>query len=296
MARRGKGSRGLRVLVVLATDVALAGAAATAAGAGSMRHGLSRYDRAVLADGPLAFWTLGDHPGSVTAVDASGNGRAAAYSSCVVLGEPRPMGQATSALLGAEQGCYATYRPSAVQDGSFTAEAWVQAGSTDKYYRTIVSTRGGPGPYAPDEFGFDLKLTGTTFPFGQELYADVGNGTYWLFNGGVAFTWAADTWYLVAVTVTPSTVTFYVDGRPIGVGTATPGETPLLFDAHRLVVLGGDPRYDASPFAPENFDGAIADVALYPSALGGDRLLAHYRAAVRCQQAGGRGRAGCRAR
>ncbi|NNC08530.1 hypothetical protein HJC10_37545 [Corallococcus exiguus] len=41
---------------------------------------LERYAAAVLADGPIGYWRLGEAPGAMTAVDASGHGNHGEYS------------------------------------------------------------------------------------------------------------------------------------------------------------------------------------------------------------------------
>src|SRR5512133_1106140 len=49
---------------------------------------LADYAGTVEADNPVAYWRLGDAPGSTTAVDATGHGHQGSYSAVTLGGEP----------------------------------------------------------------------------------------------------------------------------------------------------------------------------------------------------------------
>jgi hypothetical protein len=132
------------------------------------------------------------------------------------------------------------------------------------------------------EYGFDIKLTGTSNPGGQQLCVDVGDGVEWMLNGCVPFPYAANRWYYLAMTVSASTNTVIAyENQFHATGTLTNfGRSPLLFDSLHPLTVGGNPRFDGPPNTPENFDGVVGQVAIYKRALTGAQTLAHYKAGV----------------
>jgi hypothetical protein len=242
------------------------------------------YQSVVKQASPFAYWQLAEAPGTLTAVDSSGNGNSGTYAPCVVLGQGGPLRQrnVTAALLGAQLGCYMTFQPSVGYSGSYSVEAWIKPSSASKYYQTFVDSRSTNG-----EFSVDFKLTGTSNPGGQQLCADIGDGYEWLANPCTAFAFRANQWYYIALTVSETdsnlgVATFYVDGQPVNqVGVANYGALPLLTDSNHPIVLGGNPRYDdCGCQPPENFDGTVGQVAVYEYPLSANQVSFHYLAGV----------------
>ena len=146
--------------------------------------------------------------------------------------------------------------------GNFSVEAWVQAsGNPLDAARTIVSSR---TPKA--EYSFDFSLVP------GDLHADVGDGSVWLSNSFISYNWSIGTWYDMVVTVTGSTVTYYVDGNQVG--SATLAGSPLLMDHKHFFQIGDSTRYTTG-----EFDGKIAQVSIYNQALTSAQVAAHWVAA-----------------
>jgi hypothetical protein len=242
-----------------------------------------QYSQAVLADGATFYYPLGD-AGTTYAADAgpeqlngtykcpSGEGQAGA-----IVGDP-----GTSTAFNAD-GCYMNmpaFRTS--MDGSFTAEAWVNpTGSITKKWREVFSSRWPLSEFLNGwggDYSFDFKLTGTTAPGGQQLWADVGTDQYWMFNGGVPFSWQPGHWYDIALVDDKPTgkLTFYVNGQSIG-SVTTIIDDPLVFGAYDPIAIGDDPRYALTGSAdPEYFGGRIDEAALYGHELTATQLHNHY--------------------
>jgi hypothetical protein len=260
------------VMCVLSSLVALSATAASAS------VGYAPVVRAAL---PMAYWRLGEKPGSTDAIDASGRGNNGAYASCAQLGVRGAISgdPNTAAFLGQDLGCYMSFQPQNAYAGNFSAAAWVKPSSTTKALQTFIDTRVPDAfNFGDGEFSFDFKLIGTDFSGDQSLEADIGDGSQWLANIFEPFAFSAGTWYYVAVTVTQNVATFFVNGRAIGAESfATSGSPTLLWDPNHPLTLGGDPRFDtADNPSPENFDGAIDEVAIYPRALSAAQVLSQY--------------------
>jgi hypothetical protein len=241
------------------------------------------YSSVVDALGPMAYWRLGEPTGSATAVDASGNGNNGTYAGCVDLGATGAIGgdPDTAAFVGQDLGCDMTYQPAAPYAGDYTAEAWVNPSSTTKALQTFLDTRAPDTETADGDYAFDLKLTGTDSGT-QGIQADIGDGSEWLTNPVVPFSYTPNTWYFVAATVTQSTVTIYANGAQVDSESIEGDEGPtLLWDADHPLAVGGDPRFDTpdNP-TPENFDGAVDEPAFFSYALSGSQVQAQYAAAA----------------
>jgi hypothetical protein len=268
-----RGTRNLaRVLALAVAVFAVAGMAAAAAS--------PTYQAIVERDAPFAYWQLSEAFGARTAADSSGNGHSGTYAGCVKLGQGGPFGGygATAALMGQHTGCYMTYTPSTGYYGSYTVEAWVNPSTTTKYYQTFFDTRAA-GPDPGTEYSSDFKLMGTSDPDGQQLCADVGDGSEWLTNGCTPFAFYAHTWYYVALTVSETgIVTYFIDGVAVyREDLPNYGGAPLLTDPNHPIVVGGNPKFVQSPDT-ENFEGTIGQVAVYEYALSSTQVAAHYAA------------------
>lgn len=222
------------------------------------------YPEVVTADGPVAYWRLGEAAGATTAADASGNGHDGTYGAGAspgqaggVEGEPdtavRLDGQGAGVVTVAAP---ASWAPA----GSFTLEAWVNADDCDGYRGLIGNTVGNlPAP-------FDWYLAAGT---GQPVLL-VGNGSnYGLVSGAAAV--PAGGWHHVAVTfdAAAGTITHYLDGAANGSGPA--GATPLG-DGGTALILGS--RADGVTA----FEGRLDEVAIYDHALSAVRIEIHHGA------------------
>ena len=226
--------------------------------------GAAAYKAAVKASNPLAYWQLNESSGS-KAADSSGNGNTGTYLNGPKLGGSGPFSGATSVKFNGKDHAEAAFTPpkgSNPVTGDFSVEAWVQAsGNPLDAARTIVSSR---TPKA--EYSFDFSLVP------GELHADVGDGSVWLTNSFISYNWSIGTWYDLVVTVTGSTVTYYVDGNQVGTATFT--GSPLYMDHKHVFQIGDSTRYSTG-----EFDGKIAQVSIYNQALTSSQVAAHWVAA-----------------
>jgi hypothetical protein len=267
--------RVLASIVVLASLVGLAGLTGSA-GAASRGPSSAGYSAVILGDHPIIYYRLGELSGT-TAFDSSGNSRDATYVNGPRLARPGAIRGDTDTAVGFDGvNDFAQWIPDGVVSGSFTVEAWINAfddsgGSGGEY--DFFSTR------RPSEYGFDFKLTGTSFPFGngKRLYVDVGDGSQWLAIGyetsSVPFNYGLRHWYYVAAVVTATGVTFYEDG---GTPRTIPfSGTPLLYDPSHYVQLAG---IGSPPIGP--LYGGLDEVAMYDHALTSEQVAAHYAAGI----------------
>jgi serine protease AprX len=219
------------------------------------------YRAAVLGDGPLGYWRLGE-AGGTTAADASGNGRSGAYTGGFTLG-------ATDALSADPDGAAAFDGVSGVVtvpgigDGAvasgFTLEAWVRAEGRQ-------TDRGIAG-----KWGYHWSTGGG----GILLWLDVA-GNYGLAvtsdHANYLSTTVAPTpgkWEHVVGTWDGATLSLYLNGtllasRPFA---GNPGSHSAEFQ------LGG---YGVN--AARYLNGALDEVALYGRALSAPEVQEHHAA------------------
>ncbi len=230
----------------------------------TQQGGAAAYKAAVKASDPLAYWQLSEKTGSSSAADSSGNGNTGAYLNGPKLGLSGPFSGVTAVKFSGKDHAEMAFKPAKGSNpvtGSFSVEAWVQAsGNALDAARTIVSSR---TPNA--EYSFDFSLAP------GELHTDVGNGNVWLTNNYVKYGWSTGTWYDMVITVTGSTVTYYVDGNQVGTASFT--GSPLFMDHKHVFQVGDSTRYSTG-----EFDGTIAQVSIYNQALTSSQVAAHWAA------------------
>ncbi len=217
-----------------------------------------RYEEAVRADGPVAWYRLADAAGSKTLADSAGS--YPATNDGITLGEEGPFGGTESGAFGGE--AYGALPSDPLASASaFTVEAWVRRGGTAN---TAV---------------FDFGSSATNYMY---LTPDSSDGHKTIFeirtSGGTEFQVVAphlaeSTWEYAAVTETSGgTLTLYVNGVQAG---QTTGVT--ISPAS----LGSAPDDYLGKGLAENplFHGRLSNVAFYTKALSSERILAHYQAA-----------------
>lgn len=212
----------------------------------------------ILLDSPLAYYPLTEAPGSLQASDASGNGY-------------KPLTQQ-----GSGTGVYFGTTTGAAVDGGTSAEFF--AGKS-LYRQTMLST---------DFSTLSIELLMHTpaagvarvFRLGNYNDADIGGIVFTLNAGGtldlilndpgatVGYVAGPDVedgeLHHVAMTLSGGTANHYVDGALIGSTTGITVIAPRPVDLR----LG------------ESFDGTMAHVAIYGSALTADQIAAHAEAAL----------------
>ncbi|MCC5805877.1 MAG: right-handed parallel beta-helix repeat-containing protein [Opitutales bacterium] len=209
------------------------------------------YADLILADSPAAYWRLNEEAGT-QAADSAGEAHAT-YSSGVTRGVPGPpaLGEdSRAALFDGSSGSVDTpfaFNPSA---GSFTLEAWVRLdaynGSNSSAIlqqdgplgRTLLKVEGGLREFS-SHLGNDVRLSGFPVSIGQ--------------------------WHHLALVFddAPGQIQWYVDGTPRATESVIPEpETaPLMIGRHKSL-------------STLHFNGAIAEVAVYPETLSPARIAA----------------------
>ena len=239
--------------------------------------GVTPYAATVLADGPAAYWRLGEAAGTSTALDSSGNGHPGTYtpvaatSAGALVADPD-----TSAVFGGGSSAVSVPNSAALNFGtaSFAVDAWVK---TTAPSGTIAGKSPGFGkpPCGNDQTGTPWGAGWAVTVSGSTVKALLADGTV---NHGACFTPRVVTasgpaglavndgkWHHVAVSVdrTAGTVTVSVDGQAVA---TTGGLTGSVSSSSPLVIGGSIPG--ASPALA----GSLDEVAVYPHTLAGPRV------------------------
>jgi hypothetical protein len=213
------------------------------------------YRDEVLADGPRAYWRLGESAGT-TAVDQTG-ANPGTYGGGVTLGRPGVLTSDadTAVSLNGTSG-YLTAPDSNSLDltTGATLEVWVKR-SQSSAYQVII---GKPGDGQSKNENYALWLN-NNLPV-----AYFGNGSNY---AAVYATTPLDTdWHHVVVTYDNSVARLYIDGIQDASSSST-----IHLTANSLPLNVGRAR-DATLY----FGGELDEVALYPTALSAARIQAHF--------------------
>jgi Concanavalin A-like lectin/glucanases superfamily len=205
---------------------------------------------AVLADGPVAFWRLGD-AGGATAADATGNGYNGTYIDDVTPLSAAPTNDGAALLTGAGSYVSVPYSP-ALNPLQFTIEAWVyvQPGAGYAYERilnmddTLLTYRTG---------NITLGVDGSYYQPSAPLPAGVWTDIVATFDSGT------------------STASLYINGELID--SASP-EAPV--EADNAPLQFGP----ASDIGGATWNVGLCEVALYNDVLTAGQIQAQYAQAV----------------
>ena len=221
------------------------------------------YDQQVLADGPTAYWRLGEPSGTATATDSSGQNNTGPYSgvSLGVAGALTSGGNTAGDFSGTGRMIGQT---AASQPQTFSVEAW---------YRT-TSTQGGK------LVGFGNSANGTSSQYDRHVYLqNDGAVTFGIYDGSTRTVSSAPgtndgAWHHVVGTFAPGSMKFYLDG--VLLGTQSVNNAEAYTGYWRI----GDDNLNAWPNQPASSGvaGTIDEVAIYPSALSADQVQTHFDA------------------
>ncbi len=257
--------RGSRVLAALAVGLSLGTVAAHADGVSGV------YSEAVLSDAPVVFYPL-DSQGQV-AVDDSGHGHTIPYQgsggeqSQLTFLVPGPLDAAAN---GPSFGVRANGVPVATLPGAAFLPSGNAARTLEGWFKSSPATQAG-ARYPIVAWG----ATGQGHAYGlvvmqHAVVIDYFSGATtvqpapYLFDGR---------WHQVASTYDGHTVLVYVDGVQIGPAGAPIGTLDTQSPSTLLIGNWVDNVFN-SPL-----QGSVADVAVYPAALSGARIRAHFLAA-----------------
>ncbi len=137
--------------------------------------------------------------------------------------------------------------------GSYTIEAWMVPYGNEG---TAFSARG-PTNGASSDYTVDFKFNNNGYAF------DIGNGTSWLVNGSGSFNFNGRQWYHIAMVVSPTGYTIYIEGTAVQTGTFPGGSVPVLFDGinHTSFSLGRGVSGDLGYY------GGLDEIRVYSAAL-----------------------------
>lgn len=241
------------------------------------------YAAAVLANAPIGYWPLNEpaKPESPTviansgSVGTAGHGRAVGMLGSVVGGVTGAVsGDPDTAMLfnGHDGRIEVPYNPDLNPTGPWSIECWARLEGWTNLHQAALSSRN----------------DGATGSRGFIFYAaPVSNNPQWQFwtGGGLGVGWqtmagpALDTnevtrWYHLIGTYDPVTraKAFYVDGQRVG---AAAGAIVAVNELRPIRIGGGA---NESPTGNYYWDGSIDEVAIYPSVLSQERVVAHYAA------------------
>jgi hypothetical protein len=233
------------------------------ANAGESGGGTSAYRAAVLADGPVGYWRLGESPGATTCHDESGHGHDGNVVGGVLFGAAGALMH--DANTGATfDGTTGTIALDAAFDFSGTAplswEIWVKPTLLDTSYRPFFSvmTFNAQGDPVDGTYMVAYSQAGATFGF--ERYGGSTAAVLALDNAALQMNiWT----YIVGTCDVGGNGVVYVNGAA------------NITD----VSVGSVPAYTANAILGTLLKGELDEVAIYNRALSAQSVLAHWTAA-----------------
>ena len=232
------------------------------------------YPNAVLADGPIAYYRLGEPAGSTAAVDVSGFAQAPAAATSSQAG-------AGGAIAGDDDGGYAfpyvqwhtglhyitatgdQFAPADFSSGASPAsiEAWVDPSGLPHADGFVAGF--GSDAYGESSLNLELYTSGGS----TRVAAFDGVRRYIATDGSIA----VGQWYHLALTFDGTTIRLYLNGTLAG----------TFAEQSTFSLIPEVARIDASvpkSTIVDSFGGTIDDVAFYGDALGATAVLNHYTA------------------
>jgi hypothetical protein len=245
-------------------------------GAGECDQLVDPYAQTVAADSPLVYYALDESSGT-TICDYAGNDSGSYASSGVTYGLAGPLAgdptQTAVSAAGATPGGNPVGTVSA-QTGlsgnhSFTLEGWFQ-GTSAAPDQVLVALNGGSTD--------GLTIWPTHCHSGSDVYIGLdehGSDNCWDAQSSAGIDVLDGNWHYLAVTYDAGSgeVDAYVDGHDLGAQPINPSAT-IAF-SNPAVLLGG--WTDTTVNQP--FSGAMAQVAIYGTALSAGAISDHYAAA-----------------
>ena len=225
------------------------------------------YAETVEQAGPSSYWRLGEPTGSRTAADASGRGVTATYSTGVSYGTAGAIAGDSNTAVTLDGRSGSLYSTSQVTNPQrFSLEMWF----------STQSRTGGK------LIGFGNNQTTTSSKYDRQVYLTSGGrlvfGVY--ANGAKVITsskaYNDGKWHQVVATLGSGGMALYVDGALVGTNATSSAQ---VYNGYWH--LSGDKLGTAWPGAPTSsyLAGSIDDVAIYPYALDGSTVAAHFHVA-----------------
>ncbi|MDQ1426640.1 MAG: hypothetical protein QOK39_116 [Acidimicrobiaceae bacterium] len=230
------------------------------------RLGSAGYRNAVIADGAVGYWRLGDPPGSPVAVDSSGNGRSAG-----VFGGP-VFGAAGGLVPTDNDGALTINNPSSGIAAISPLPGNAAGFSIEFLIKNSVALGSGVLQLFAEPYGV---IYGTQ---AIQIVADNNGVTSYVSGhnaGGLSqFGWADGIWHHCVLTVSPTLALTYVDGVH-AFGAALSGLPALA--AVEAFVFGNAGVYAGGIDTAATT--AVDELALYPYPLTAAQVANHYKLA-----------------
>jgi hypothetical protein len=232
------------------------------------------YSQTVLSGNPSFFWPLND-TGS-TASDASPNGFNGTYTGGTTQNVPGPLTGSTAASFDGHSGN--VYSQAAVNGPQrFSIEGW---------FETTANTGG-------KIVGLGNSQTGSSSNYDRHIYMmNDGQLVFGIWNNATETIETPNSyndgqWHYFVATYGGTNMAFYVDGELIGTTTSSSAQPYTGYwrvggdnlNGWNLDVWGSNSQGTTEPYS-YYFNGTIADVAIYPTALTAAQVQAHFAAAL----------------
>ena len=237
-------------LLVLAAAVSGCGTQ-TAASTAGLPTASKTYDATVLADHPAAYWRM-DETGGTTMTDASGNHNDGVYAGAYALGQPAAFGGAgnLAVTFGGQSGGSASVPSSpSLQMSTITIELWIKK-RTDTEYGVYVAKNHFQLLNNRHNGALEFRMTPEAEP------ALISSSTL-----------ALNSWYHVVATYDGRVAKLFVNGKLNG-----------TLAVAATSVQTADPTTIGRRWDGLYADAVLDEIAIYATALSGDRISAHWRA------------------
>jgi hypothetical protein len=227
-----------------------------------------RYEQAILADGPRAYYRLGEGPQSLRALDASANHFDGTYMGSPTLAAPGALpADINTAMQVAGNGMVDIPPAAAVTGaGAWSYELWFE--SSQHVGDGLFDLRGAPPGIGASQLRLEGGLSGTTFSVDQYPGA-----TYTVINYTAGASLWDGKWHHIVWTraADGKTHRLYLDGALVGTGATAAAVSVGPFIACRIAG-NRDTGFE--------FSGSIDEFAIYPVELSAAQVLAHYNAGL----------------
>jgi hypothetical protein len=220
------------------------------------------YADLVRADGPVAYWRLGEAAGSEIADDEIGSNDGT-YLEGVTLGVPGAIDEDPNTAASFEAAVSQKVDvpwSDVLNPPTFTAEVWARVTGTTGDYRSPLTSRA-DGPQRGYIF---YAEPGNTWQF----WSGEGDTSGWDNIPGPAI--QTNAWTHLVATYDGTTKRFYVNGLLVGTST----EPFAVNDQSPLRIGGGASEGPGNYF----FHGDVDEVAIYDEALSHEAIILHYLA------------------
>ncbi|MDO5735952.1 MAG: PKD domain-containing protein [Propionibacteriaceae bacterium] len=216
------------------------------------------YGQAVINDAPDLLWRLGEPSGVV--LDSSGSGNTGTVAGTVTRSQAGPITGSYAATFNGTNGMVVAQQGWS-SPGPFTAEIWFKT-NTVKGGKLI---------------GFGNTTSGLSASYDRHIWMlNDGKLAFGTFAGAqqtvtTSTAYNDNQWHHVAATQGISGMRLYVDGIQVGSNDLSNANAYLGYWR-----IGGDRVWSGTS---SYFSGALAEAAVYPSALSVDAVIAHFVAA-----------------